>query len=695
MPDNLDDNIAPRRALAGTGPAWLAYVLVFLAVLALGSGLWYILAPESMARLVGRLNPGPLAIEGLTLSIDQRQVDLPPNGAVEIHPAQRFGIVGLKSSRWRNYDLRLSSPEIDIKAVSGGALATTRDLLPDESFENTKEIHISVLDGPNVAADFRILSRYSAIDFMARGDAADSAEARVEFYRKAFQLDPSSDLIRNKLVAALGELGRDNGARAASVYENLLAQGGANEELLNRLADVYLAENKNDRLISVLERLISLRESQGQPARDYHRRLAEALADGGRLAEAASLQEQLLKEAPAGEKAAHLGELVAIYREMRDSEREIDALKRLAEAAPPDQATAIWTEIALLYEKSGDSAGRLTAWRNLAAKLPDGPAKANVHKIIGNLLAGEEKYGQAREAYQAAVKLEPGDANALVNLARLSLLDNDNAAYLANLNKAVDLAPDNIDLRRELAEALAQAKQNAKAKAQYQELVKRRPDDQNLRLIYIGFLDKIGDKNGLVEQYGVMAGLDPNNKVLPYNIGVIHFEKKDWNKAAEAFQKVLALDPKDLEAREYLLVTYQRKGQRADILREAMELYKLQPSKTVYRTLMLNTCENAKDWKGYAQVAEAVTQIEPDSPEGWRFLHKAQSQLGQKGPAAESLWHIAEKEKTKDKKIEAWSQTARAFTTLGQKDRAAQAYHKILELDPDNKRAASALAALQ
>ncbi len=62
----------------------------------------------------------------------------------------------------------------------------------------------------------------------------------------------------------------------------------------------------------------------------------------------------------------------------------------------------------------------------------------------------------------------------------------------------------------------------------------------------------------------------------------------------------------DAAVREYLLAAYQKTNQRRAMLNEALELYRLDPSKTVYRTLMLNTYENAKDWAGFETTADCT-----------------------------------------------------------------------------------------
>lgn len=696
MGSNKHENNGPRRVLGNSWPIWLSYVLVGLIVVALAGGLWSIVAPESLARLHGQLLNQPLSIDSLTITVDRQTVELPPNGTMEIHPAQRFAIAGLKTNRWHNYDLRFHGRDFDVAAITGGALAAPRELLTGEAFERPRELRIEVLDKGQVAAVFTILSRFTVMDFAARADAAGSPAAKAANYQKALDLDPGSEVIRDKLIAALIEAGQKS--RAAELLEEELARSGQDEKLLTRLLGFYQDLNTVPKQVETLGRLIELAQSQGRPTTGFRIQLARLYKESGWPAQAAEIYESLAAgDVPAAEASAYLGELVVLYHDSRDSEREIATLKRLTEITPPDQASALWMKIAELYKKSGDEAGSLAAWRALADSLPEGDSKVNALKMVGHLLYLSQKYDEAREAYQQALKMAPQDSNILLNLARLSAAIDDRAAYRNYLTQTVDLEGDRLDLRRELAEALVLDKQNAKAKEQYQAILAKKPDDREIRLALIDLMEKTGDKKGLTAQYALLAEQHPGDQAVAlYNLGVHHFGGKEYSQAIEAFQKVVALNPKDLEAREYLVAAYQRKGpgkaNKEKMLAEALAIYKMAPSKTVYRTLLLNTYENDKDWKNFAQVAREVTKLEPESDFGWAELARAQNTLNQKEAAADSLWKVAEK--TKVKKVEAWLSAGRAFSSLKNNDRARQAYQEVLKLDPKNQAADRAIKAI-
>lgn len=691
MTSEEHETAGPSRVLGSSGPAWLVFVLGGLTAVALAVGLWAVLAPESLARTYGKWRNAPLEIESLAVTVDRQMVNLPPNGTMEIHPGQRFAIAGLASNRWHNYDLRLHSKDFDINAVTGGASVTPRELLGGESFERPRELRIEVWDKGVPVAVFTILTRFTYLDFSARGDVADSPDEKVDNYQKALDLDPGSEPIRDKLVAALTAAGRKQ--RAAEILEEEMVRSGPREEHLKRLFDLYGDLAQTPRQIETLGLMIKLAESRNQPAEPFKIQLARLYQSSGRPAEAAGIYEDLIRNAPTEKAAAYLGELVAVYRDSRDSEREIDALKRLAAIVPPDQASSLWLEITEIYKKSGDESGSLAAWQALADSLPDGESKVNALKMIGTLLARAQKYPEALSAYRAALKMTPGDTNIILNLARLSAANGDRTAYRNYLGQALDQDGDLFDVRLELAEALVQDKQNEPAKRQYREILKRKPADMATRVALMNLLEKTGDKKGLIEQYSQLVELNPDDKVIVYNLGALLFDSQEFVRAVEAFKKVIKLDPKDLEAREYLVAAFQRNKQNKEMLAEALELYKLAPSKTVYRTLLLNTYENAKDWGSFAKVAEEITKVEPNEAFGWQESARAQTALNKKEEAADSLRKAAER--TEKNGAAAWLKAGEAFASLGKKNQAREAYEKVLELDPGNKAAGRAISELE
>ncbi|MDR0881339.1 MAG: tetratricopeptide repeat protein [Candidatus Adiutrix sp.] len=542
-------DLAPPRRILGPSPLWLTYGVAAFLTLALALALWYGLAPESLARLCGRWLGQPLTIESLTLTLDRQTVDLAPGATLEMHPGQRLAIAGLKTSRWLNYDLHFHCSDPAMAALLTGAGVRPKDLWPAEALDQPQTVRLEVWDEGRTAAVFTLLIHYNALDFTVRGDAAATSREQIDSYQKALDLDPASDLVRDKLAAALAAAGQ--GALAAGLYEETLARLGPDETRLTSLLHIYDSLKQAPKQLEILSRLINLAESREQTTRPYWQRAAEIYQAAGQWPRAAEIYEALAQN-----------------------------------AAQPEQAAVYLGHLVSLFHQSGAQ-----------------------------------------------------------------------AAEMAALNRLVELAPDNPDYQLELARALAEAGQNDRARAQYLEMASRWPEDQNIRLTLIALLEKTGDRKGLIQQYGQLAGLRPEDKIIAYNYGALLFEAKDWARAIEAFKKVLVIDPADQEAREYLLAAYQRRGQTRDMLELALELYRRDPSKTVYRDLMLNTYENAKDWANLARVAEIAVKLKPAEVKGWLSLGQARARLNKK-------------------------------------DQAAQAYKKALSLEPKNKTAKEALAGL-
>ncbi|MDR1920314.1 MAG: tetratricopeptide repeat protein [Candidatus Adiutrix sp.] len=668
------------------------YVVMAALPLAAGVALWLFLAPESLARLMGYFNRQAPEIESLTVVIDGRLQALAPGAVVEMHPRESLSVQSLQSNRWLNYDLRLYSPDFDISAVTGGASAAPLALLGAEAFEDPRTLRMEIKEGQAVVAAFSFRVSFTARDLEARGDEAGDPARKAELYRKALASaseTPETPALRAKLIEALTAAGRYE--QAAELHEEQLAENPDDVGALTSLLELYAALGDSGRQIATLERLIRLSDSLGRPQLSYTLQLAEILKKDGQGPQAAMIYENLLRDASESQRAVYLGELIALYRDARNVSGQIETWKRLLTVLPEGQATAIWSEIIALAEKSADMPGQIEGWRALAAMLPPSQNKANAYKQMALLLVRSEKYPEARAAYLEAAKFDPEDANVYLNLARLARRQGERESYRANLLKVTELSPTRFEARLELAEAYFDDLMFDEAKAEYMTLADQKPDDAVVRLRLIALLEREGDQEHLIEQYERLLRQQPDDKVAAYNFGVLCFNEKQWDRAVEAFKKVVSLDPADAEARAYLLAVYKEKGLIREMLAEALELYRLDPSKTVYRDLMANHFENVGDWKSFARMAEEVARILPADPAGWRLLAKAQNRLGLKAEEAQSLWRAADAVKNE---VEPWLTAAAALAAAGDLKQAQRAYQKVLELDPGHEKASEALLEL-
>lgn len=688
MPDYDDINPEPSPRRRAAAP-WLFYILSPLVLAALALGLWYILWPQSLARVHGRWLARPLSIHALKLQLDNQTLSLEPGQSLALHPGQKLALSGLDSSRWLNYDLKLSSPDLNLAALTGGRSATLASLLPQEDFQKPRRLQITILDIDQPVASFELVSAYSSLDLAARAEAAADAAAKADYYQKALNLSPDSKQLKDKLIAALIESGQSD--RAAELVERELAQNGPKDQYLEQLLNLYEELGLEEKRRETLERLISLTEASGGSAEKYLRQLAALYQSQKRLDKAAEIMERIMAQSPPQRHPQQLAELAALYRSGGRMALESDTLKRLAAISEPGEAAVLWPQIIELEKKLGRSAELRQAWAQLAEIMPDGQDKANAYKTLAVEQVKAKELAEAGQALEKALNLDPKDKNVHLNLARLALAEGRRKDYARHLAEALELDGEDEALRRELAEAHRADNRLKEAKNLYLEILKRKPQDENARLILMDLMEKTGDKKGLLEQYAALAQQKSSDKVIAYNYAVLLFENRNWPEAAEAFKKVLALDPEDTAAREYLLLTYQKRKMNKETVAEALELFRRDPGQTVYRTLILNTCEIAGDWAGYVEAARELAAITPKDPEIWQLLARGQRQLKKNDEAARSLYRAAE---AAGSKVQLWLEAGQALQAAGLKKEARQAFEAVQKLQPDNQAAAKALLQL-
>ena len=688
-----EDHRPPRRVIGGSSAGWLILAAAGLFFLVLAAALGYALVPVSLARFAGRLSAEPLAVECLHLAVDRRPLEIPPGGALVVTPRQKIALGSLVTNRWLNYDLSLVSPDFDLAVISGGQAAAPVDFLDYSIFRPDIDLRLEARDRDRTVAEFKILVKYEALDYAVWARLAPDPPRRVEIYRKIMELDPRYPGAGEALAESLAEAGRAD--EAAAVYEERLAGLPAEDEdraeTLARLVELYGGLGWSDWQARALKRLLAWTRAQGRPTASVLRQGVEIYSREGRLDQAAEVLKELLPGAPLGEEADILGELALLNRRRGDTRGEIEALKRLVALASPERAREIWSGLLELYETAGDEDGRLDALKALARILPDGSEKANAHKTIGLMSGLAGRYGAAAAAYREALRLEPEDPLTRLNLARVQGLAGRRGDYRAGLKELANRFPDRVDYREELVEALRKDGLWAQAQEQCQALVEARPDDLSARLILMELMEKNQDQEGLLAQYARLTALEPGDRVALYNYGVLLFERKSLDEAALVFQKLLDHKSDEEGAREYLLAIYQRQGKTPEMLEQALALYRLDPSKVVYRALVLNTYENAKDWRNFAATAAECAALRPDDPESWRQLARGQARLEQKSEAAQSLWRAAEAARSQ---AGPWLTAGEAYSELGDLGRSREAYQKALDLEPGNKQAARALMEL-
>src|ERR671918_637567 len=219
------------------------------------------------------------------------------------------------------------------------------------------------------------------------------------------------------------------------------------------------------------------------------------------------------------------------------------------------------------------------------------PAEASGlnHFLKGQLLLAEGNFEDALKEFEAAAQASPSDAFLRFRLATLYLRKGDLKKALVEAETATSLEPKSVENHLLLAGLYSSLGENQKGIGEYVEVLKLDPKNQEA-LLYLGALYlQLEDYDRATQKLDELIKLDPNSPLGHYylgrvraknkldealaqfqrlegnqadpretriKIGLIFYEKGDFERAATEFNLVLAGDPENDRARYYLGATY-------------------------------------------------------------------------------------------------------------------------------------------
>jgi tetratricopeptide (TPR) repeat protein len=486
------------------------------------------------------------------------------------------------------------------------------------------------------------------------------ANAAIEFYKKAYQLDPDSPEISERLAEMYYQTQRTRDAvlEAQTILEkdpnNLPARrllvriylrtlgdmsGAASQkELTNRaveqleqirridpadkdsavwLARLYRVRGENEKAEAILEEL--LKRDPTDPA--ALEQMAQILLDEDRSADAVDLLGKAMQVAPKpglldllGDAYAHLRDFTSAekcYRQAIDMEPQEPSHRRglaqaLASEGQFEQALAEYKKLAAMDGEDPDNYLRIAEMCRQLNRLDDAeqailqakqraPGSLEVIDSEAMIYEAQGRYPDAIRVLDAAVdtvNAAPAPSNRRMlayldeQLARLYRESDNPTAALKALNNLAALGPeeaeratlltiDTYEAERDLAHALDAA---AKAEAQY-------PRDREIRVKRAQLLGEQGDAEdaaaelrGLLThspsdievylylsqvytqshryaeaetaaaQAGQLAEKNDEKEMVDFSLGDLYEREKKYDQAEAAFQRVLAINPRNAEA---------------------------------------------------------------------------------------------------------------------------------------------------
>lgn len=268
---------------------------------------------------------------------------------------------------------------------------------------------------------------------------------------------------------------------------------------------------------------------------------AKTETDASNYADAQADYEKYLAQRP-NDAAAHF-DLGYVFTAQKEKDKAVAEYRKAVQLDPKMTDAQLNLGLSLLSDDPKDAIEPLQNVTTLNSSFERG------HFLLG---VAEERSGNAAEAekeYNAAIKLNPNDADAHDALARMYLAAGKAADAEGEFRKVLRLRPNDQDNDREaelgLAESLLQQKKNADAVDTLTTYLNANPNDAKARFMQASVLADLGKNDE------ALAALDRAAKDRPETVGdlklrsAIYYRKRDFAQAVAVLQKAEPMAPSD------------------------------------------------------------------------------------------------------------------------------------------------------
>jgi tetratricopeptide (TPR) repeat protein len=306
------------------------------------------------------------------------------------------------------------------------------------------------------------------------------------------------------------------------------------------------------------------------------------------------------------------------------------------------------------------------------------------YAYLGTLHGQQKEWKQAIDAYKRAVA--GGYHNPVIdlNLGEAYSRLGDYEAAAQSVQAYLKKKPDDLDAKLRLADVFAERKRYKDAVRVLQEAVKGNPRDVKAQLALVRMYEKAKMDKEAAAAYERLATLAPDNKVIYYNQGVLHFEQKQYDRAAKAFGQVVKLDGKDTDARDYLFRIYQEQNKPKQAVAVLEELIQLQPGRVENYPRAFEIYAHLKAYDDMTRTFSRAVERAPNQPEPRFYLGLAYEK---RGLFVEALRQYEAASRLAPKNKEYMTRVGLVYERMGKLEGALKAYQRVLEIDPNDAQA--------
>ncbi|MBN1945631.1 MAG: tetratricopeptide repeat protein [Bradymonadales bacterium] len=483
--------------------------------------------------------------------------------------------------------------------------------------------------------------------------------------------DPSP---RSDRLAELGQLAAfrlSNPGRAIPLFEEILATPQANPQAMQQafdsLMEIYRRAGRHQELLDLL-RSKAERAVETETKVACLLQVADLLEELDRLPEMLATLDEVLKHQP--DDLVLLERAADMALQIDDAQLELKYTRAMIETAP--QRTDLRLRAArILAEALGD---REQAIDELLFILEREPANPIVLDLADENLSSLSRFTQWRDLLVAQVERAPDQETRVQLLLRLA-------------DAADMVGPGSSEERDWRAWALG-------------EVIHLEPERTEVAETLVKHLEDMGQWAQAVELAESLlnsATVQEQRLALLRQLGSLHEHQLDQlQRARQIYQEILELVPEDAGAHRALLRIAEKSQDFQEILHHTRRIVELEPLANDLAELVTRAAEIAENQLGDQAAAvelyNRLVELDPLDKSGLEQLARLLEATGDHRALAEVWDRLAALADKDQQRADLWLKKAiLAEETLGEPDRAAEAYQDILRLQPANRLALNAL----
>ncbi len=197
---------------------------------------------------------------------------------------------------------------------------------------------------------------------------------------------------------------------------------------------------------------------------------------------------------------------------------------------------------------------------------------------IGTALLSLGHVDEAIAHDRKALRIRPGDANALTNLANALLRKNDYPEAIEYYRTVLKARPNDAEMHRNLGKALYQSGAADEAMTQFREVLRIHPTDSDAAYSLGNAMLEKGEAEAAIPHFRKAIASDPKNIAAHYNLGIALQRIDQLEEAMAEFRQTLQLDPRHVDAHNNLAIALLKKGESAAAIAEWQAALRIEPA---------------------------------------------------------------------------------------------------------------------